>query len=394
MIRESNFMGRSGFYWFHGVVEDRQDPDKLGRVKVRILGSHTKDKTYIKSEDLLWSYTIQPITSAAMNGIGTTPLGPVPGTWVFGFFRDGDAMQEPCIVGSIGGIPQTGPDSSQGFNDPRDSETPEKLADAPRKIASRSYPFDGTGAILTNGTQGPQYPQTDFLLEPDTNRIARNEKIDQTVLQIMSDIIDNNVPIAFTGTWSEPSIWYNGVYPYVHVTESESGHVSVIDDTPDAEGQLEFDRTGTFREILTDGSQVTKIVGDGYMIVLRGNHIHVMNDHNQRSEKEHNLSVGGRWNVEVSGNINILGHKGLYLNVLGDANVKASGDVNIEAKTDVNIKSAAATNITAGSKLSIIGGSDIHITAAGTFAVDASLIHLNSGVASPSSAESAVEPKQ
>ena len=38
------FMGRDGFIWFAGVVEDRQDPLKLGRVRVRALGYHTENK--------------------------------------------------------------------------------------------------------------------------------------------------------------------------------------------------------------------------------------------------------------------------------------------------------------------------------------------------------------
>ena len=37
------FMGQDGFVWFIGVVEDRNDPSKLGRVKVRCLGFHTED---------------------------------------------------------------------------------------------------------------------------------------------------------------------------------------------------------------------------------------------------------------------------------------------------------------------------------------------------------------
>ena len=40
----TDFMGRDGFIWFAGVVEDRQDPLKLGRVRVRCLGYHTEDK--------------------------------------------------------------------------------------------------------------------------------------------------------------------------------------------------------------------------------------------------------------------------------------------------------------------------------------------------------------
>jgi len=33
-----NFLGRNGFTWFVGVVEDRYDPVTLGRVRVRCFG--------------------------------------------------------------------------------------------------------------------------------------------------------------------------------------------------------------------------------------------------------------------------------------------------------------------------------------------------------------------
>ena len=39
-----SFMGLDGFIWFVGVVEDRNDPALLGRVRVRCLGFHTDDK--------------------------------------------------------------------------------------------------------------------------------------------------------------------------------------------------------------------------------------------------------------------------------------------------------------------------------------------------------------
>ena len=38
------FMGKEGFIWWQGVVEDREDPLMLGRVRVRVLGYHTDNK--------------------------------------------------------------------------------------------------------------------------------------------------------------------------------------------------------------------------------------------------------------------------------------------------------------------------------------------------------------
>ena len=49
------FMGLDGFIWFIGVVEDRNDPSKLGRVKVRCLGFHTEDKNDIPTQTCVGS---------------------------------------------------------------------------------------------------------------------------------------------------------------------------------------------------------------------------------------------------------------------------------------------------------------------------------------------------
>ena len=43
LMADNYFMGLDGFVWFTGVVEDRNDPAKLGRVRVRCLGFHTED---------------------------------------------------------------------------------------------------------------------------------------------------------------------------------------------------------------------------------------------------------------------------------------------------------------------------------------------------------------
>ena len=44
---------QSNFYT--GVVEDRNDPLQVGRVRVHIYGLHTDDKTLIATPDLPWS---------------------------------------------------------------------------------------------------------------------------------------------------------------------------------------------------------------------------------------------------------------------------------------------------------------------------------------------------
>jgi hypothetical protein len=91
--------------FYTGVVENRQDPLFLGRCQVRVVGLHTEDKNELPTAALPWAYPMGPITSASMNGIGNTPLGPVEGSWVMIIFRDVE-KQQPIMMGTVGGIPQ------------------------------------------------------------------------------------------------------------------------------------------------------------------------------------------------------------------------------------------------------------------------------------------------
>ena len=116
------FMGFEGFQWFMGVVEDRNDPLQQGRLRVRVFGLHTDQKSKddfhgIPTEELLWMHPMMPINSASMSGIGNSPTGAVEGTNVVGFFRD-KFCQDGVIMGTVGGTYAEKPNSSKGFSDP------------------------------------------------------------------------------------------------------------------------------------------------------------------------------------------------------------------------------------------------------------------------------------
>ena len=68
----NNYMGRDGFIWFIDVVEDRNDPLELGRVRVRCLGYHTDDLSAIPTSSLPWAHVMHPTTDPSMHGMGTT----------------------------------------------------------------------------------------------------------------------------------------------------------------------------------------------------------------------------------------------------------------------------------------------------------------------------------
>lgn len=358
MINTNNFLGLTGFIWFQGVVEDRLDPLKLGRVRVRILGFHTEEKDKIPTQDLPWAYPIQPITSAAMNGIGEVPLGPVEGTWVLGFFRDGDSCQEPVIFGTIAGIPQEYPyPKSQriGFLDPR-----EDLNARPRKIKTKTYPNDGTGVTLEEErpTQetGESYPRSshpygNVVGESDINRLARNEKISETIVKIKRDNLDKSIPTADGTKWDEPQTPYFSSYPYNKVLESESGHIIEIDDTVGTERLHVYHRSGTFSEIYPDGIKVEKIVGNNYRIVLEEQYEHIQNRYNLTIDGPFNILVQNDCKFIVTGNMNLEVGGNLNTKVGGNYNIDVVGKTNISSKDDINIKSN--DSVLVGSKESV-----------------------------------------
>ena len=117
------FTGTEGLVWWQGVVEDVNDPETLGRVRVRIFGFHSDDKSKIPTNKLPWAAPIMPITSASIGGVGQSPTGALPGAWVMGFFRDGMNAQDPIVWGTVYGKPNaTSLKSSDGLHPPADGE--------------------------------------------------------------------------------------------------------------------------------------------------------------------------------------------------------------------------------------------------------------------------------
>ena len=111
------FLGHNGFLWFTGVVEDRNDPNKVGRVRVRALGHHTSNTTILPTADLPWAHTMLPATSLVYLDLVMSATGLVEGSWVLGYFRDGNERQEMIVLGTLPGYPA---ELSQagGFYDP------------------------------------------------------------------------------------------------------------------------------------------------------------------------------------------------------------------------------------------------------------------------------------
>lgn len=339
--------------FYSGVVEDRADPLYLGRCRVRVVGVHNDERDIQPTEDLPWAHPLMPITTASMNGIGQTPLGPVEGTWVIVFFKDGEEMQQPVMMGTLGGIPVE-------FNNE------DEYADVTEKAVDKIHSSDNsitptyTRKDTNLGFNDPngKYPKSEFLEEPDTNRLARHQKISYTIVDQKVKNRRKAVPVACsTKTWDQPKIPYNAKYPYNHVHQSEVGHIIEIDDTPNSHRMNSHSASGTFTEIDVNGTQVNRIVGNGFTIIERDGHVLV--------EGTCVVTIKGDAGVYVGGNC--------ALDVKKDLKINTDGDMSVKCKT---LK---------------VGCTDFDVTASGTvnvkasanIAMDGAQVHMNTGLANP-----------
>lgn len=109
----SDIIGKSGFIWWVGVVENRIDPLGLGRCQIRIFGWHDdgnpQTKLKLTVENLPWATPLIPCNSAKTFSV------PELGDWVVGFFLDGESGQFPVMMGVLPGYTPSDEDN-KSFN--------------------------------------------------------------------------------------------------------------------------------------------------------------------------------------------------------------------------------------------------------------------------------------
>ena len=335
-MNTTDFMGRDGFIWFACVVEDRQDPLKLGRCRVRCLGYHTEDKNVLPTTDLPWAHPLLPITSSGVSGIGQTPLGLLEGSWVIGFFRDADTKQDAVILGALPGKPTT---------------------------TGAVNAAEGLGFSDPNGV----YPR--YANESDVNRLARNDADNQSITLEARKTIRaasyTNIPTgniievkdgvaeidASAGdVWSLPENTYNTTYPYGHVYESESGHILEFDDTPDKERILLYHHSGTETEITDKGTTNTIVKDDLNQIIEKNNKVYIKGNKDISIKGRHKIIINAdgaannNYDIQVGPNANV--------NIQvdnGDINMAAlNGNINMRSNNDFNLSVGGTYTLLAG----------------------------------------------
>lgn len=334
MIPTKNFIGKEAFVWWYGVVENRNDPLKLGRAQVRIYGWHIADKNLVPTEHLPWAHPILPLNNAA-------PIAPKEGDWIMGFFMDADSAQFPVMMGVVPGIPEETPPINLGFSDQR---TASQLTKAPRPPENRTYNTDGKGIELTEAPTATRYPN--ILNQPTTPAIARNQDLEGSFVQVRKQTRVTDIPTAnTTETWSEPETAYAAVYPYNKVTQTESGHIVELDDTFGAERIQIAHRSGSFEEYYPDGSKVVKVTKNNYQVIMADDNVLIMGVCNVTIngkarlyvKSDYELQVDGDMNTHVKGNINTTAEGKLNINVGETANINSDGNMQFTApRIDLN----------------------------------------------------------
>ena len=318
------------FIHFTGIVEDRHDPHKTGRVRVRCLGYHSDNKTALPTEDLPWAQPLLPTTASGISGLGSTPTFLVNGTWVFGFFRDGETMQQPVVIGTLPGKP---------------SEYSSRWYDKAFYDGSGVYP-KYIGESDMNRLACPEYDEQLIHTNPHLANEIRNATSISNVATADFDATtaaDNSIiKQSDTDTFSQPSSGWSAKYPYNKVYETESGHIQEYDDTPRAERIHTRHKTGTSLEWLADGDQINLVKKDNHQYITRNDYHYI--------EGSSDITIDGRHKVYINKSASLDNHYDIQVGANANLNIQVdSGDVNVVTRVGkVNVNAGGDYNLKVG----------------------------------------------
>jgi len=283
--------------------------------------------------------------------------------------------------------------------------------------------------VLDKGFTDPNanYPTKEYAGISETNKLAQGD-VRGTVVQEKNNNRMLGAKLPGGEAWDEPESAFRGAYPYNKVTQTESGHIIEMDDTPGSERIHIYHKSGTYVEIDANGSMVKRTKGSSYEIIDRNGKISIAGRADISVNGACNIFVGNDANIEVEGDVNLTCHNDITAMAGGTLNLSAteevnitSNKVNIQAYQDMNLKSnvdlrlfseemhfkanidmyASATTLyqntetsyhqTGGSLYEKVGGSRfaevesaIHNKASGDINNDGNNIHMNSGTSSGS----------
>jgi len=334
--------------FYIGIVEDNNDPLKLGRLKIRIFGVHTENRTsknniqFLATDDLPWSLPAMPISNSSIDGISdfSTIL---PGTRVFVFFLD-QYHQKPFYFAVMPFVLDEMPNFQMGFSDPTE-----------------------------------QHPSEEFKDESSISRLARAENLDETCVKTKTD---NKTSWDIVGTdIEEPDPPYEAEYPNNRVIETPGGHVIEIDSTPGGERIHVYHPTGTYDEIGPVGDRVKKTVGNEYDITLLNKNVYIKGSLTVKVDGDAVIDVKGSTLLNCQGDLGVTCEKKTSITCTDQALVtlKAASEIQAESTLLVNaldnltvksvkkvlIQSTDNTEITATKTAKITASQNVELTSTG-----------------------------
>lgn len=328
MNKTLNDIGKDGFYWFIGVVENRIAPEgKLNQVQVRIFGSHSEKRSDLSTEDLPWARVFGSVNSRSE----THDLQ--EGDLVFGFYLDGEQSQEPAILSTI--VSNDGGKSStvNGFTDPR-----EAFDNFPKVQDAISDDFSITYKNRSNNSTTEVRSQL--------SQSRSKETYGKSFVKSVKDKVFNFFKLTsqkqFRQTHAE------SVYPFNKSRETESGHVIEYDDTPGSERIMIMHRSGSYYEFDKNGDLTT---------ISRNNNTITILDKLDAILKNYDISVKEKMTITAE-SLDIELNK--YLNITAPSN-KITGNLRITDNLYVESAASGTFLTQCGKIITVVNGIVVNI---------------------------------
>lgn len=201
--------------------------------------------------------------------------------------------------------------------------------------------------ILNNGFRDTHafFPAKGYKGIADTNKLAQGS-IDGTIVQKKNIDRMLGAKLPDGEAFDEPVSAFHARYPYNKVTETLSGHVIEVDDTPNRERIHVYHKSGSYFEMDVEGNIFHKAKGSEYHIIDRNGY----------------LAIVGTGNVSVGGDLKVM--------VSGNAHIEVTGDTTVNCFNDMELNAAGRLVLSAGEAIDmrspliyIEADKQLHITA-------------------------------
>ncbi len=276
---------------YRGVIENNNDPEMLGRCRIRVWGIHDDnidpdELEGIPTENLCWAEPCLGLIEGSVSGAGCFSI-PLQGSHVFLFFEGGN-WQSPRYFATVPGQPIDPPDTTKGFNDPAGEFPREDRLDEPdwHRLARTD--------TTTQWDKRPTFPDShpenyDVNYDPETG----------TILDHKWKNLDMEVPMADGENWSEPEPAYEAQYPKNIVMTTHRGITIEIDNTLGNERLHIYHPSNTYIEIDAVGNVVFRNDANRFEITRGSRNKHVLVDDNETIDADKTSKVGNDEIIEI-----------------------------------------------------------------------------------------------